>query len=832
MKKLLVLALVLVVLISGCMGGSNPSEKTQSPTMSESPTEESGNTAETGTATSEEPSHEGTSSPETLEEIASMLHFDEVTNGARGLKIWVQGATWVSDSGSFKAQFQTDGWFYSNGLLYALYELPTYGEDYLESGKIEGVEYPVLRIPFQLRDASYSGLPRTIVALDDGGTLHLLRYSSDYEYWPSEDEPQVTYLTEIEKDITWSLNAKRLFSGADYSEEHVYYVAWNNEKVYILAFTVESLNNLIEGNDEKPQPKEFSFSNIRDVIIGWNGIYVLSDEGLTVIKMGDSPEVGDTYPVKGDMMSAQLSEKDAVAVYDGSTLHIVWVRDGKITSSKTLELPGYERVFIHMPDLDYPEELEISGIGGKSLDLYTLSGEKLDKAFSAELPMEPTWLVATIDDENGGIKVSSWGTDKAFYYLWIGEEGESTEGTQTESETGGETSTETETQAPQGGDLFSAFTVKTVDFGGLRGVAVEVNGEPTFRNVEPWFIGKTTYELSDLSWGYFAVGNVLYRVDGGGLKNKYMDGEDVTRSYYGEAYVLPAKVKDVAMGIYGNEVFFASPDGKLYLAYDYEIEDEEEGDASLRVLNYTSWVSWDIAADGVTDIASGDYSYVAWKGDKLYVFTYSDDDLYYADDEGLNPVQPRTFTLPGKITGVFRDSYGDGLIIRAGDGFYYLDTSGGYGYGQWHLYTLSENLPGEISYNYHEGIVTLLRDGKFYWLDLGSKYDDNDELVPYIDIHGGVGVDGNVQAFSLMYNTYDYQLVVALPGELRIYNATIFWDEPELVLDQAFEVPFTADAVYGEDYCYCHINRYDNYFYLWAGNTYYALIGPNNGRLD
>ncbi|NJE75893.1 hypothetical protein [Thermococcus sp. ES12] len=404
--------------------------------------------------------------------------------------------------------------------------------------------------------------------------------------------------------------------------------------------------------------------------------------------------------------------------------------------------------------------------------------------------------------------------------------------TSVETTTSTETETPTEIQAPQGGDLFSAFTVKTVDFGGLRGVAVEVNGEPTFRNVEPWFIGKTTYEVSDLSWGYFAVGNVLYRVDGEGLKNRYADGEDVTRSYYGEAYVLPAEVKDVAMGIYANEVFFASPDGKLYLAYDYEIEDEEEGDASLWVLRYTSWVSWDIAADGVTDIASGDYSYVAWKGDKLYVFTYSSDDLYYADEKGLNPVQPRTFTLPGKITGVFRDSYGDGLIIRAGDGFYYLDTSGGYGYGQWHLYTLSENLPGEVSYNYHEDIVTLLRDGKFYWLDLGSRYDDNDELVPYIDIHGGVGVDGNVQAFSLMYNTYVFQLVVALPGELRIYNATIFWDEPELVLDQAFEVPFTAEAVYGEDYCYCHINRYDNYFYLWAGNTYYALIGPNNGRLD
>ena len=405
---------------------------------------------------------------------------------------------------------------------------------------------------------------------------------------------------------------------------------------------------------------------------------------------------------------------------------------------------------------------------------------------------------------------------------------ETSGGTTTETET----ETPTETQAPQGGDLFSAFTVKTVDFDKLRGVAVEVNGEPTFRNVEPWFIGETTYEVSDLSWGYFAVGNILYRVDGGGLKNRYTDGEDVAQSYYGEAYVLPAEVKDVAMGLYGPEVFFASPDGRLYLAYDYESEKEEKGDASIQVKNYTKWVSWNIGAEGVAAIASGDYNnYVAWKDDKLYIFTYSDDDLYYADDKGLNPVQPRTFTLPGKIIGVFRDYYGNGLIIRAGDGFYYLDTSGGYGYGQWHLYTLSENLPGEVSYNYHEGIVTLLRDGKFYWLDIRSVY-EGDKLVPSLDVHGGVGIEGDVEAFSLMYNTYIFQLVVALPEELRIYNATIYSDNPSLTLDQSFQVPFTPDALYGEDYCYCHINRYDNYFYLWAGNTYYALIGPNNGRLD
>ncbi|AFK22046.1 hypothetical protein [Pyrococcus sp. ST04] len=822
MRKLLVLALafMLVVVVSGCVGKTSPTGSPQQETYSEQ--------IETSTPTptsQEQPKEESL----TLEEIFSLVHFEGIDNGIKGLKIWVEGATWVSDSNSFKAQFPPDNLFYSRGVLYVINNTPEYGGGYIESGKVGRVYYIALRVPFELKEASYSGLPMAIVALDERGTLHLVKYSSNYEYWPSEDNPQVQYLRDVEGDITWDLGANRLISGPDYSMEYAYYVAWNNKKLYTLTFTGESLNDLLEGIGEKPSPKEFHFSDIKDVVIGWNGIYVLSGEGLTVIKLGDEPEISENYRVTGYMMSVQLSRSDIVAVYDGSKLTLIWVRDGEVESSKEFSLPGYEKVFIHLPQRDDLETVEISGINGKLIDFYTISGNRIEKVFSGELPERPTWLVATKEEENGGIMVSFWGEDKAFYYLWIREGGEKVEEfTKTEAPSES-TKTKTTTETPEE-NLFSYFEIKTVHLDNLEGVAIEVKDAPTFRNVKPWFVGKGGYEVSDLSEAYFAVGNKLYVFSGVGLKNKYVDGEDVTSSFSGEVYILPAGVKDLA---YGSKIFFVSTDGKLYLAYDFESDEVNREDATLYIRKYTKWVSWSLNVEGVTAMSSGDYhNYVAWTGTKIYIFVYSNDDLFYADEEGLEAVKPKTFTLPENIEAVFVDRYGYGLIIRTENALYFLDTSGRYGYGKWHLYKLGEDLEGRISYNLETGIITLFHKGKFYWLEVYSVYDENDEMVPKLEVRGEVEFKDEVDAFSLMYNTYAYQLIVATPGELRIYNVTIDYEESSIVLDQSFSVPFTPDAVYGEDFCYCHVNNYENYFYLWAGKTYYSLIGPNNGRSE
>ncbi|EEB73043.1 hypothetical protein [Thermococcus sp. AM4] len=409
---------------------------------------------------------------------------------------------------------------------------------------------------------------------------------------------------------------------------------------------------------------------------------------------------------------------------------------------------------------------------------------------------------------------------------------------------GGEiTTTGTQTSTPPAqnelGGILDLFTIEKVSFGELWGAKVHLKKTPDYRNVHDWLQIKV-YEPAGLPDAYFAFGRYMVHVTSS-FKNLVESRKDFTKYDVTEVYELPSTPKDFTFGIYDtSDIFMAGRDGKLYLIYDGERTKEPVGDEEIRLWKPKAYVTWNIDADGVNAMSRGDNNYfVAWKGDKLYVIRYTDDQLYNAEEEGLPEVQPETVSFPEAIVAVYALHYGRGILVRTETGLYLYDPTGYYDYGPGKVYTLLQNVPGRAAFQIYTDDLYVYENGKFLMVSMTSKYDSNDKQIPAVEVYPSTVQMPGVVAFSGMYNTYDTQLAVGFEGRIALYNVTAnyYYDENDnrvyflnLTLDQSFSVPFTPDYVYGEDECYCHVRFHADYFYAWAGNDYYVLFGPKNRR--
>ncbi len=409
--------------------------------------------------------------------------------------------------------------------------------------------------------------------------------------------------------------------------------------------------------------------------------------------------------------------------------------------------------------------------------------------------------------------------------------------TQTETSTQSptaETST-TQTAPPQNSldNVLSMFDIENVKFGELWGVKVHLKANPDYRNIDDW-LQIRTYEPAGLPEAYFAFGNYLVRITEG-MKNSAEDKESISKYDVTEVYVLPAAPRDFTFGRYDTDtLFMAGNDGKLYFVYNYSWEEKETSKGTIHYWEGKTYVSWDIKAEGVNVLYRDDKTYFsAWSGKNLYIITYTDDQLSNAEEQGLPKVKPEVITLPEEIEAVYSMRDGEGFIIRTQTAIYLYDPSGYYDYGPGKLYTLLKDMPGKLAYQPYIDEMAIYRDGRFYWVGLTSKYDANDKNVPAVEVYISSREIAGVKTFSLMYNTYDIQIAMGFDGKVALYNVSTYEDDNgnrllNLTLDQSLSVPFTPDYVYGEDECYCHINKHEDYFYAWVGNDYYTLFGPRN----
>ncbi|ACS33865.1 hypothetical protein [Thermococcus gammatolerans] len=403
------------------------------------------------------------------------------------------------------------------------------------------------------------------------------------------------------------------------------------------------------------------------------------------------------------------------------------------------------------------------------------------------------------------------------------------------------TGTQTSTPPAQAGleGIFDIFTIEKVSFGELWGAKIHLEKTPDYRNVHDW-LQIRVYEPAGLPEAYFAFGRYMVHVTAS-FRNFVESKSDFTKYDVTEVYELPSTPKDFTFGIYDtNDIFMAGQDGKLYLIYGGEWKEEPVGNEKVRCWKSKTYVTWDIDADGVNVMSRGGNNYfVGWKDDKIYVITYTNEQFYNAEEEGLPKVQPKEVQLPENIVAVYPLDYGRGFLIRTETGLYLYDVMGYFDYGPDKLYTLLTDAPGMTAVQIYTDDAYIYRDGTFTVVYVTSKYDANDKEVPTVNVVSSKIAIPGVRTFAPMFNTYNTQLAVGFDGKIALYNVTTsyYYDENNnevyflnLTLDQSFSVPFTPDYVYGEDECYCHVHKHDNYFYAWAGNDYYVLFGPKNRR--
>ncbi|CAB3288389.1 conserved exported protein of unknown function [Methanocaldococcus lauensis] len=711
---------------------------------------------------------------------------------------------------------------------------------------------------------------------------------------------KIIYFGKIKNDISWNVGGNNLATGTDYDDNYAYYVTWDKYKVWIIGLSAHELNELFENNGIKPEPKTFTFdSEIKNVVVGGHAIYVLTENKLYIFDITQGFEnIKETstteIPTNARLYVDPGYDKDTLSIYNGKNGKILFIKNGKIDETGDLKLKGYDFVGYDS------KEFKLLAFKDNKIDVYDvydIDSMTTEYEGSLTLPEKVKIGYAFIDVGTGKVWTYFWGVDGKYYAL-VGEINENTEPainvettseidktsnyvyetneyeqtntynedksyeeseTQTYESESSEQSFETETNSKNEieknpieyeiKEIINNFDIENTQIEDLWGVRVHLKKTPDYKNIHDW-LQTRTYEPCGLPGLYLAYGNCLIGISEVGESLKVLgENKEPINKYdvISNIYIFPTTPKDFTIGFYSSyNIFMAGKDGNLYLLpYDYGKSSELElNDESIYYTEYPKYITWNIDADGVNWISSysGDkYYLVAWKGDELYIFTYPAE-LLRAENNEIPKVEPSVISLPEKITAVYRLPYGR-MLIRTDSGLYLYDTDGYYDYGPGKLYTLLKNFLGKTVIEEYNGVdyngnLVIYNDDKFYWIEIFSKYDENDKNVPIALVYKSDKTFPNVVAFSPMYNTYDEQLIIGYDGKVDIYNVSrvTLYDENgneklylNLTYDMTFNIPFTPEFVYGEDECYCHVHKYEQYIYAWAGNDFYILFGPKHG---
>ncbi|AHL22107.1 hypothetical protein [Thermococcus nautili] len=817
MKRVLIaILLVFVVLSAGCMGGTNtPTTESQSATSSsignqgESPTTSS--TATPEESVKAEPWAYQSLNLEPTEELGYSLHTGSLSGTNAEVEVIVidKPADFAKTSANWEAspdEVSANNVVFQVGKNVYYFELRGNGV-YTEAGRVVGDLFDFIR----LDDDKYIGWENGVVRVYLRSLNKYREKKGVLAYATTVIGGKLAIVTSFEDNLTVTT-----FEGGNAESED-----------YTFDCTILSMH------------PAFGDGTIAGFYMGTTCGFYYVDPDLNVHDSG----LGDD---SWQIVSNDHDEVGSVVLYSSDSNSVVtayydWDDDAVYVSEplKVEKRPSSASLSWFYLALAYGNKLYLYELGEDSAYHYVGTITFPDLVLDVKLvqPDDNTLEIGVAWSRGFAHIVVPVSELKGEHTFSVGKELSESTGTETAGETG------TSTSAP--GELnlegvLESFTFEEVNFGDLKGVRIHLLKSPDYRNVHDW-MGWASYAAAGLPDVYFSFGNYLVRVRGGEIKNLYYSGEDINKYSLSAVYVLPATPKDISINIYdSDEPFFAGTDGKLYLIYDNELKSEDTPKGKIRYYETTGYVSWNIDADGVTALArKGNYYYTAWKGKTLYVITYTSDQLYNARHDGLPAVTPKSITLPEDIVAVYPMKYGEGLLIRTETGLYLYDVAGYYKYGAGKLYTLLTNVPGRFAYQHYTEDAVIYNGNRFTWIELTGKYDSNDIYVPVARVYPATVTVPGAKTFSIMFNTYDTQLAVGFDGRIALYNVTTgyYYDENDnrvyylnLTLDQSFSVPFTPDYVYGEDECYCHVSFHANYYYAWAGNDFYVLLGPNHRR--
>ena len=762
-KFFVVFVVVFMVVASGCMGGTGEGTSTQQ--LGET-SQTGGYETSTGVQTSggsSLPSETGTGG---IEGLYGLTHVEYSSDGTKWVSVWVDNAQWESSSPGFHFMTPESPWFYSSGHLF-LFE---YGGETLYEYAKENDETPqpwiIMKVPYEGIDFHRGGLRASIVVLDRNGKLHLLLYNTDkIEEWPSTGDLKTLYFPEVEKEFSWDVGGNHLVTGWDYDENYIYYVTWGGNRVWIVGFTNEEFTDLVEYNGKKPEPKVFTFdSSVKGVIIGDHGIYIWEGNRVHAFKLAtpDSLEESATVEVpETDLYSQYFGEYDDVlCFYDGEKVNMFRFSDGQLQERETVTLPGYDYVRCD------PKDFELIAFKGNRVDFYSYDSsiDVTEYEGTLSLPAEVKIGYAYISTE-GDAYAHFWGTDGKYYMVngELGEEGPAgtSTGTPSESETETQTPTQTSTSTttPGGsgsGDILqNPFEVDGIDFtrGDYKYFGIKVVPREGYLMYFPY---------GDESYLYQLVGRYVFRI--------YPWPYDYWNGYSSEPELevptpdlLPEEPK-VFYGVpNGDDYLLAGKDGKLHILVGYGDETEVNG---ITVDTFKTHIAYDFDADGVV-IDKVYNEYIAWKGNILRVYAYTDDEHYAMWDEGDEIyVDPVEYEFPERIIEVNPYLDEDFLVVRT-EGGLYLTTKPSSNYADDpYIYRIVEGYVDFVGAIHYWGIWDLIvyKDGTLYHLDVEYSPDEYrmeltvDAQIDIPDVIGLYGPDSQEPYFVV--STSDGRLLV------------------------------------------------------------------------
>ncbi|GEM_PF-3014873 len=822
-KALLVLLLVGIVLVAGCMGGTT--EKTASG-------EETGTVSETQKETSTVQESPGevmqTTTPETtsqpqerttdIADIGTKAHIRLFnSSGLAGIEVHVDGATWVSNGNAYNTLFDYAPMFYSGGNLYIYQYVDESFSQVYTDGTLEVYPFIVLKMPVNGVEFTFAGPQDSILTVGTDGKLYLIVYDLDErKNWPSDDDKKIVYFYKTKRVESWDLNVKHVAAGSEKNDEYVYYVAWNGNEVYVIGWDYENLLDFTKGEGQKAEAKRFSFDNVRDVLIGKQGIYVLSGGKLYVMNTVDGPdgvEVSAEFDV-GENAQLSLDEGgdyDLVSLYDGKTLKLMVFEDGKLDEDYQAEikLEGYESVYVYLPS----SGVEFVALKGNRAYFYTFDFTYRETTLAGylDLPVKPVWASGYIDGWDVGV-ITFWGDDGKYYRLFEvlkTSEGESqsgeSEGTAgesggsgTSSGTSGESGGSTSTGTPESGQGTEAsFEGQLKNF--LEN-AYTVEGLVYSRDGYNYRGVKITPKTGKLYYFPYGDESVLFLIEcdkviwivpwdldffEGSTDNPRIDPHN-TGSV--RLILLPARARLYYSVPNDDIAMMVDKSGKLHILAGWE-ERHSENDVVWET--FKGDAVYDFDAEGLSIYPSywDNHEFIVWKGTELRVYIYDGDTLFHKLKEGINvTVEPKVYTLPERIREVNPYLPDDFIVVLTEGGTYLIPDPLGHYSEDTNVYRIDDrvDLIGAYHYWYLDELLAY-SNGQLY--GLAPDYSDTErkmtiEKGPYVSISNVVGLYGdNDQDEHFALSTSD--------GTLMVYQRT--WNNQrqayEFALRKTFYLP-------------------------------------------
>ncbi|GAB6135503.1 hypothetical protein [Thermococcus prieurii] len=806
-KALLVLAMVAVVLAAGCMGGT-----TEKPTSSEGGTaiatspsaahEATGGSQTTSSGTAE--TSTGTSGTVTsLEEIASLGHVELFRGNGVGIKVYVEGSSWVSSGNAYNTRFDYAPMFYSGGNLY-VYQYADESFSYAyEDGTLKEYPFIVLAIPVKGVDFTLGGPSGSILVVSDDGTLHFISYDTDeYQKWP-EDKPKIAYFRKIKAHETWKLGVENVVAGSDGSDEYVYYVAWGGNKAYVIGMTAEEALKLARGDGSKPQAREFTFdSGIKDVLIGNDGIYVLSGGKLYIINIADGPGslgITETVDAAGaGQMSLDTGENyDYLALYNGSTVLVMRVSEGRVKEKASYPLTGFERVQVYVRSGD----IDLTAVKGGEMVFYdvSLGSTSLERMGYVALPAGVKWFEGSYP--YAGATVVLWDENGNYYKfaanLTTGQGGgtsggsnetgtsETSGGSGTENGSGG-TETETSTQST------STPSASTSSEGSLKYFlenAYTVEGFVYTRDGHSYRGIKIRPKLGRLYYFPYGYDSVIFLVYGDKVLSivpwdpDFFDGTTDKPSIdpydTGAVDLILLPVKARLYYSLPNEDYAAMVDqnGRLHILMGLKRHVGDE----IEWYTFMSDAVYSFNASGIVAQSFwSNYLVFAWKGSELRVYIYNSDATSEMwNGEANVTVEPRVYSLPGRIREVNPYIADQFVVVLTDEGTYILPNPVGRYKDDTNVYRIDGrvDLIGAYHYWYLDELLAY-SNGKLY--GLAPDYSNGKVSVekgPYTTVPSVVG----------LYGANDQDEFIALSlgdGTLAVYQHV--WNDQKQGYEFAF----------------------------------------------